>query len=124
MTETSFSHMKIQSCTAKILKYPALSTVAAMVSALTSCGQQGEHPPTPSAEKQAAAQPPAQTSPQRSAGLFAPETTEQQPEEEPEMLAGDVPYIPEEEETSVETSTVIPQNAVGSVPCPPQQKNK
>ena len=141
MAETTSTNMKIQSCTAKILKYPALATVAAMVGALSSCGQQGEQPQAPRTEKQAETQSPTQTTPQPSAGVVAPEAADQQPEEMPdeilggapplnqeempEILGGDVPYIPEEEEeTTVETPTVIPQNAVGSVPCPPQEQNK
>lgn len=125
MTETTLTNMKIQSRTAKILKYPALATVAAMVGALSSCGQQGEQPQAPRTEKQAETQSPTQTTPQPCAGVVAPEAADQQPEEMPEILGGDVPYIPdEEEETTVETPTVIPQNAVGSVPCPPQEQNK
>lgn len=121
MTETAFSNMKIQSCTAKLLKYPALATVAAMVSSLTSCEQQETPPQTPCTEKQADTQTSDQTEPQSC--TVPPETAEQQPEEEPEMLAGDVPYIPEEEEATTETPTIIPQNTVGSVPSPVQEQH-
>lgn len=121
MTKTSFPHMKIQSCTAKILKYPALTTIAAMVATLSACDKQEPTTQNPRTEKQADTQPPVQTEPQSCTGT--PETAEQQPEEEPEMLAGDVPYIPEEEEATTETPTIIPQNTVGSVPRPVQEQH-
>lgn len=113
--------MKIQSCTAKVLKYPALTTIAAMVATLSACDKQEATTQNPRTEKQAETQSPVQNAPQSC--TVTPEATEQQPEEEPEMLAGDVPYIPEEEETTAETPTIIPQNTVGSVPRPVQEQH-
>ncbi len=111
--------MKIQSRTAKILKYPALTTLAAMVGTLNA-SEKPEQVPAKPAEEQTTTQPP-----QPYSGIVASDSTEQQEEVEPEYFLGEIPMPTEsdEEEAIIEPEpTVIPQNAVGSVPCPPQQR--
>ena len=110
--------MKIQSCTAKLLKYPALATLAAVAGAAIANEQPVEQKPAPPAENQAStAQSPKQV-PQPSAGIVAPDTRE--PEEE-EILGGDIAYYPTEEggdaakPESPEEDMPVPQYFLGEI---------
>ena len=112
--------MKIQSCTAKLLKYPALATLAA-VAAMAS-EQPVEQKPAPPAENQeSTAQSPKQA-PQPYAGIVAPDTREAEPEEEePEILGGDIAYCPTEEggdaakPASPDEDVPVPQYFLGEI---------
>ena len=108
--------MKIQSCTAKLLKYPALATLAAVAMA----GEQAAQKPAPPAENQeSTAQSPKQV-PQPYAGIVAPDTREAEPEEE-EILGGDIAYFPTKEEgdaakpESPEEDVPVPQYFLGEI---------
>ena len=110
--------MKIQSCTAKLLKYPALATLAAVAMA----GEQAAQKPAPPAENQeSTAQSPKQA-PQPYAGIVAPDTREAEPEEEePEILGGDIAYCPTEEggdaakPASPDEDVPVPQYFLGEI---------
>ncbi len=98
--------MKIQSRTAKILKYPALATLAAVTGTLTACNEAEQTEPASAEEKPA-------ITPQPFSGMVAPDaTTPSKPDVSPQISSGMISPIPASE------PTVIPQGAVGSVPNP------
>ena len=100
--------MKIQSCTAKLLKYPALATLAVVAGAAMASEQAAQKPAPPAESQESTAQSPKQV-PQPSAGIVAPDTREAEPEEE-EILGGDIakPESPEED-------VPVPQYFLGEI---------
>lgn len=111
--------MKIQSCTAKLLKYPALATLAAVAGAAMANEQPTQKPAPPAENQESTAQSPKQE-PQPSAGIVAPDTREAEPEEE-EILGGDIAYFPTEEggdaakQESPEEEVPVPQYFLGEI---------
>ena len=102
--------MNIQSRTAKMLKYPALATLAAVVGTLTSCNKTAQTEPIPTEDKSA-------ITPQPFSGMVAPEvTTPAKPAYSPQQPSGVILAVPESK------PTVIPQATMGSVPCPQQPR--
>lgn len=106
--------MKIQSCTAKLLKYPALATLAAVAGAAMANEQPTQKPAPPAENQESTAQSPKQV-PQPSAGIVAPDTREaEQAEEQPEILDGDIDYCP----TKKEEAAAKPESPEEDVPVP------
>ena len=110
--------MKIQSCTAKFLKYPAL----AMLAAVAGASEQAAQKPAPPAENQGITAPSPKQAPQPYAGIVAPDTREAEPEEEePEILGGDIAYCPTEEggdaakPASPDEDVPVPQYFLGEI---------
>lgn len=102
--------MNIQSRTAKMLKYPALATLAAVVGTLTSCNKAAPTETVPAEDKPA-------VTPQPFSGMVAPEvTTPPKPAYTPQQPSGVILAVPESK------TTVIPQATMGSVPCPQQPR--
>ena len=101
--------MNIQSRTAKMLKYPALATLAAVVGTLTSCNKAAPTETVPAEDKPA-------VTPQPFSGMVAPEVTiPPKPAYTPQQPSGVILAVPESK------PTVIPQATMGSVvPCPQQ----
>ena len=113
--------MKIQSCTAKFLKYPALATLAAVAGAAMA-SEQAAQKPAPPAENQGFSAPSPKQAPQPYAGIVAPDTREAKPEEEePEILGGDIAYCPTEEggdatkPASPDEDVPVPQYFLGEI---------
>ncbi len=113
--------MKIQSCTAKFLKYPALATLAAVAGAAMA-SEQAAQKPAPPAENQETTAPCPKQVPQPYAGIVAPDTREAEPEEEePEILGGDIAYCPTEEggdaakPASPDEDVPVPQYFLGEI---------
>lgn len=109
--------MKIQSCTAKFLKYPALATLAtlAAVAGAAMASEQAAQKSAPPAENQGTTAPSPKQVPQPYAGIVAPDTREAEPEEEePEILDGDIAYCPTEEGGDA----ALPESPDEDVPVP------
>ncbi len=89
--------MKIQSCTAKLLKYPTLAALAAVAGA-AGASEHPEQKPAAPGENQSATAP--QQTPQPYAGIVAPDTREAAAEEEepvPQYYLGEIAPEPIEE---------------------------
>ena len=108
--------MKIQSCTAKFLKYPALATLAAVAGAAMASEQAAQKSAPPAENQGTTAQSPKQA-PQPYAGIVAPDTREA----EPEILGGDIAYCPTEEggdatkPASPDEDVPVPQYFLGEI---------
>lgn len=102
--------MKIQSCTAKILKYPALATLVALAGTAWASDK-----PTPMPS-----QPEENPTPRSGPEATPPDSGKTEEEEipEPQYYLGEIYPEPKEEEPKKPRPTVIPQDAVGSVPRP------
>ena len=101
--------MKIQSCTAKILKYPALATLVALAGTALACDNPTQKPSQPE-----------EGDPNPDPEVAAPDSgkTEEDEIPEPQYYLGEIYPEPKEEGTKKPRPTVIPQDAVGSVPRP------
>lgn len=102
--------MKIQSCTAKFLKYPALATLAALTGTALACDKPTQKP----------SQPEESQTPRPSPEGIPTNSEKNQEEEipEPQYYLGEIYPEPIEEAPKKQHPTVIPQDAVGSVPRP------
>lgn len=102
--------MKIQSCTAKILKYPALATLVALAGTALACDNPTQKP----------SQPEESPTPRSGPEGTPPDSGKTEEEEipEPQYYLGEIYPEPIEEEPKKQSPTVIPQDAVGSVPRP------
>lgn len=91
--------MKIQSCTAKLLKYPTLAALAAVAGA-AGASEHPEQKPAAPGENQPTTAPAPQQTPQPYAGIVAPDTRDADAEEEepvPQYYLGEIAPEPIEE---------------------------
>ena len=101
--------MKIQSCTAKLLKYPALATLVALAGTALACDNPTQKPSQP---EEGVPNPGPEGTPPDSGKIPEDEIPE------PQYYLGEIYPEPIEEEPKKQSPTVIPQDAVGSVPRP------
>ena len=111
--------MKIQSSTAKLLKYPALATLVAITGTATAFDKP-EQKPAQQTESQTSPKSDKKQTPQPYPGIAAPDSAKNQEEEvpEPQYYLGEIAPEPNEEKPKKQRPSIIPQNTAGSVPRP------